>query len=76
MPDVLILNGSAATVQSVAPGTAKKVTGLTDAQISAVAQTAGCVVLRSDTKGKMRTELGSALRNWRVSNDKALNRIE
>jgi hypothetical protein len=76
MPDVLIFNGSASTVQTVAPGTAKKVTGLTDAQISTVAQTAGCVVLRSTTKGAVRSQLGSALRDWKISNDKTLNRME
>jgi hypothetical protein len=47
-------------VQTVPAGQMRKVSGLSDAQISAVAQTAGCVVLRSDTKGKMGTELGSA----------------
>lgn len=76
MPDVLIFNGSTATVQTVAPGTAKKVTGLTDVQISTVAQTAKCLVLRADTKGLVRTELGTALRNWRISNEKTLNRVD
>lgn len=76
MPDVLIFNGSAATVQTVAPGTAKKVTGLTDAQISTVAQAARVAVMRADSKGKVRQELGSAIRDWRVSNDKTLNRMK
>ncbi len=49
---------------------------LTDSQISAVAQTAKCAVFPATTKGQARCELGSALRNWRVSNDKTLNRME
>lgn len=73
MPDYILYNGSAATVETVAPGAAKKVTLLAAALETALA-TEGVLAIKAGTDGTtILSNLLNLVKNAKVEGDSAPN---